>query len=260
MAQRHLVPIPSERTAVVSGCGARSGIGRSSARRLARSGYNIVAVDINPDVVAFGADLQRQFPHLKARGQAVDITDERGVRGLFDTISADLPPVIGLANIAGIACPTPLSGLSVKEFDRVTEVNVTGTMLMMRYAAEQMSQAGVGRIVNFSSITAIDGGGTFSKIAYAAAKAGVIGLTRGGARELGPAGITCNALCPGPIDTEIMGGKLTPERKDSMSADIPLGRVGQPEEVAGLVDFLLSEDSSFVNGTVINIDGGKHMR
>jgi NAD(P)-dependent dehydrogenase (short-subunit alcohol dehydrogenase family) len=122
-----------------------------------------------------------------------------------------------------------------------------------------MMQQGVGRIVNTSSITAFDGGGTFSKGVYATAKAAVIGMCHGGARELGPHGITVNVLAPGPIDTEIMGGRLTDERKAAMSAGIPLGRVGRTAEVAATIAFLLSEGAGYINGATIQIDGGKHM-
>src|SRR5699024_6241832 len=114
-------------------------------------------------------------------------------------------------------------------------------------------------IVSAPSITALDGAGPFSKTGYAAAKAAVQGLTRGAARERGEHGITANVILPGPSDTDIMGGTLTDERKAGMSSDIPLQRVGQPEEVAGLTSFLGSEDSSVANGTSINVDGGKHM-
>jgi NAD(P)-dependent dehydrogenase (short-subunit alcohol dehydrogenase family) len=94
---------------------------------------------------------------------------------------------------------------------------------------------------------------------YATAKAAVTGMCRGGACELGPYGITVNVLAPGPVDPEIMGGRLTDERKASMSAGIPLGRVGQPEEIGATVGFLLSDGGGYINGATIQVDGGKHM-
>jgi NAD(P)-dependent dehydrogenase (short-subunit alcohol dehydrogenase family) len=94
---------------------------------------------------------------------------------------------------------------------------------------------------------------------YATAKAAVIGMAKGGARELGQHGITVNVIAPGPVDTEIMGGKLTEERKSAMSAGIPLGRVGRPDEIAATIDFLMSDGGGYLNGATIQIDGGKHM-
>jgi NAD(P)-dependent dehydrogenase (short-subunit alcohol dehydrogenase family) len=177
----------------------------------------------------------------------------------YARIDSELPPVVGLVNLAGIACPVPLHECSLEEFERVIAVNVTGSFLMLKAAAARMIPQGVGRIVNTSSITAFDGGGTFSKGVYAAAKAAVIGMAHGGARELGPYGISVNVIAPGPVDTEIMGGRLTEERKESMSAGIPLGRVGQPDEIAATVAFLLSEGGGYINGATIQVDGGKHM-
>ena len=226
---------PERHTAVVSGCGAPRGIARVTARRLAGEGWNVVAVDVSEEVLGFGAELAQEYPDVKTLALALDISDEARVRDAFATIEAEMPPVVGLANIAGIACPTPLEEMATEVFDRVLAVNCRGTMLMMKYGAQQMKRHGIGRIVNFSSITALDGGGTFSKFAYAAAKAGVQGITKGGARELGQYGINTNCLLPGPIDTDIMGGRLTEERKMQMSSNIPVGRVGQPEEVAAVV-------------------------
>lgn len=260
MSQTIPVEFPVQRTAVVSGCGAPRGIGRVVARRLIESGWSIAAVDINPQVLEFGEELKQAYPEVQTKAYTLDISAEAGVRDVFADIAESLPPVVGEANVAGIACPKSLLEIETEEFDRVITVTLRGTMLMMKYAAIEMRKAGAGRIVNFSSITALDGGGTFSKFAYAAAKAGIMGLTRGGARELGEYGITVNAILPGPIDTDIMGGKLTDERKASMSSNIPLGRVGQPQDIAAAVNFLLSEEASFVNGVNMNVDGGKHMR
>lgn len=252
---------PEERAAVVTGVGAPSGIGRRIARRLLQDGFDVAVGDIQFDNVdSFVEEVRAEFPQRKIIGLHLDVADEASVVAAFEKVDAELPQLVALVNPAGIACPETLLDISVTDFDKVFAVNCRGTFLMMRHAFARMKQHGVGRIVNFSSITAFDGGGTFSKGIYAGAKAGIIGLTRGGAREFGPSGVTVNVIAPGPIDTEIMGGKLTDDRKATMSSNIPLQRVGQPEEIAAVCSFLVSEDSSFVNGTVVNADGGKHMR
>ena len=251
--------LPDSRTAVVTGAGGPAGIGRVTARVLAENGWHVALVDINADGLAAVENELREAGHTNLLAVPADIASESSVNEAFDRIDGGLPPVVGLVNLAGIACPTPLHEAELKEFERVMAVNVTGSFLMLRAAAARMIPQGVGRIVNTSSITALDGGGTFSKGVYATAKAAVIGMCRGGARELGPHGITVNVLTPGPIDTEIMGGRLTDERKASMSAGIPLGRVGQPDEIAATVAFLLSDGAGYINGATIQIDGGKHM-
>ena len=251
--------LPTARTAVVTGAGGPAGIGRVTARVLAENGWHVALVDINADGLAAVENELREAGHTNLLAVPADIASESSVNEAFDRIDGGLPPVVGLVNLAGIACPTPLHEAELKEFERVMAVNVTGSFLMLRAAAARMIPQGVGRIVNTSSITALDGGGTFSKGVYATAKAAVIGMCRGGARELGPHGITVNVLTPGPIDTEIMGGRLTDERKASMSAGIPLGRVGQPAEIAATIAFLLSDGAGYINGATIQIDGGKHM-
>ncbi len=250
---------PEERTAIVSGAGAPRGIARAVARRLLKDNWNVVVCDVVPEVLDFGPELAEEFPDRKVLALQFSIADEDQVKEAFAKIDEEMPPLVGMANVAGVACPVALEDITVEEFERVMGINCTGTMLMMKYGSELMKKVGVGRIVNFSSITALDGGGTFSKFAYAAAKAAVIGLTRGGARELGQSDITCNVILPGPVDTDIMGGKLTDERKAMMSSNIPLRRVGQPQDLAAVVNFLLSEEAAFVNGVSINVDGGKHM-
>ncbi len=252
---------PVEKSAVVTGVGAPSGIGRRVARRLLRDGFDLAVADIQAERVdEFVAEVSADFPDRKVIGLHVDVADQESVTSAFKRVGDELPQLVALVNPAGIAAPQTMEEATVEEFDRVFAVNCRGTFLMMREAFALMKPHKVGRIVNFSSITAFDGGGTFSKGIYAGAKNGVIGLTRGGAREFGPHGVTVNVIAPGPIDTEIMGGKLTDDRKAAMSANIPLQRVGQPDEIAGVCSFLVSEDSSFVNGTVVNADGGKYMR
>ncbi|WP_129661760.1 SDR family NAD(P)-dependent oxidoreductase [Rothia uropygialis] len=254
------VAFAQERTAVVTGAGAPRGIGRHVARILASEGWHVAALDIDSAAVReFAADLSEESGRTVI-GIDVDIADKGSVDRAFAKIDAELPPVLAEVNLAGIPGPQEFFELDGDSFTRIMDVNAKGTLFMMQAAASRMIEADTGgRIVNTSSITAYDGGGTFSKTGYAAAKAAVLGLTRGGARELGKHGITCNSIVPGPIDTDIMGGTLTNERKRGMSADIPLERVGRPQEVAGLIKFLVSEDSSFVNGDAIFVDGGKHM-
>lgn len=252
-------PLPAEKTAVVTGSGGTAGIGRMVARTLAEQGWHLALIDINAEGLAAVESELKDLGLENVLAVPTDITDPAWVEKSFSTIDEKLPPVAGLVNLAGIACPVALHECDLDMFNRVMAVNVTGSYLMLKAAAARMIPQGVGRIVNTSSITAFDGGGTFSKGVYATAKAAVIGMCRGGARELGPHGITVNVIAPGPIDTEIMGGKLTDDRKAGMSATIPLGRVGQPSEVAATVAFLLSDGAAYINGSTIQIDGGKHM-
>jgi NAD(P)-dependent dehydrogenase (short-subunit alcohol dehydrogenase family) len=251
--------LPSARTAVVTGAGGPAGIGRVTAGLLAEQGWHVALVDVNAEGLAQVEAELRAAGHDGVLSLATDITSEQSVADAFARIDAELPPVVGLVNLAGIASPVPLHECSLEEFERVMAVNVTGSFLMLKAAAARMMPQGVGRIVNTSSITAFDGGGTFSKGVYATAKAAVIGMCRGGARELGPYGITVNVLAPGPVDTEIMGGRLTEERKTAMSAGIPLGRVGQPSEIAETIGFLLSDGAGYISGSTVQIDGAKHM-
>ncbi|HEX7351426.1 SDR family NAD(P)-dependent oxidoreductase [Brachybacterium sp.] len=257
-------PFPEARTAVVTGAGAARGIGRHVVRKLVAEGWSVVAADIDGSAVeAFAAELNQEIPAdsgLTVLGVGIDVADPASVEAGFSRVDAEMPQLVALVNLAGIPSPQPLMEITPESWDRVMDVNAKGTLLMTQAAARRMIAGGVGgRVVNTASITALDGGGTFSKSGYAAAKAAIQGLTRGAARELGVHGITANVILPGPIDTDIMGGTLTDDRKAGMSENIPLQRVGQPQEVAGLVAFLVGEDSSYVNGTSISVDGGKHM-
>ncbi|WP_432565711.1 SDR family NAD(P)-dependent oxidoreductase, partial [Kineococcus sp. SYSU DK003] len=140
-------------------------------------------------------------------GLAADVTDQASLTRCVEAIAAaGLPPVGALANIAGVASPTPFLEVDLAEWHRVLGVNLTGTFLACQAFLPQMIENGYGRIVNMSSVSAQQGGGVFSKTPYSAAKAGVLGLTRSLAREMAPHGITVNALSPGVVDTDIRAG------------------------------------------------------
>jgi NAD(P)-dependent dehydrogenase (short-subunit alcohol dehydrogenase family) len=125
--------------------------------------------------------------------------------------------------------------------------------------AASLAGHGIGRIVNISSVSAQRGGGTYSKTPYSVAKAGVIGLTRALARELGPFDVTVNAIAPGPIDTDIMGGTLTDERKREMAEDLLVNRIGTVDDVAAAIQFLLGEETGYITGQTLNVDGGLYL-
>ena len=171
---------------------------------------------------------------------------------------ANMPPVGAIANVAGIASPASFLELSLEEWNRVYAINCTGSFLVCQAFIPQMIAGGYGRIINMSSVTAQHGGGVFSKTSYAAAKAGVIGLTRGLAREFAQYGITANAVCPGVVDTDIRVG-TTPETEAKLAEAVPMKRQCKPEEIAALYVWLSSADAGYITGTTQNINGGAYI-
>lgn len=253
-----LSSLPEARTAVVTGAGSPRGIGRVTAARLAAAGWAIALVDLDQQQVDEVADEIAATYSVPTIGIAASVADEQEIRTACDEIERQLPPIVGLANIAGVSSPTPFLELTTPEWDRVFDINLRGTYFITRRAAESMVKVGVGRIVSISSVSAQRGGGTFSKVPYSAAKAGLVGFSRAVARELSPLGITVNCVSPGPIDTDIMGGTLTDERKDALSADVLVGRVGSPDEVASLITYLMSAEAGYITGANYDINGGLH--
>jgi 2-hydroxycyclohexanecarboxyl-CoA dehydrogenase len=249
-------PLPTERTAVVTGAGSPRGIGRATADRLARDGWAVALLDVDGDAAKRAAAEVAEAHSVPTLGVAVDISDEDAVDAAVAAVESTLPPIVGLANVAGVSSPAAFLDVTTAEWDRVFNVNTRGTFFVTRRVVPAMIAAGVGRIVSVSSISAQRGGGTYSKVPYSASKAAVIGFTRALAREMGPHNITVNCVAPGPIDTEIMGGTLTEERKAAMSADIPLGRVGTVHDVAALLTFLMSEDAGYITAVTYDINGG----
>ncbi|GHD52778.1 SDR family oxidoreductase [Mycetocola manganoxydans] len=250
---------PESRTVILTGAASPRGIGRASAHYLAEQGWNIGIIDLDADAAEkVAAEIAEQHG-VRAAGAGANVADDAQVRAAFDKLEAALPQVVALVNLAGVSSPVPYLEVTADEWNRVMGINMNGVHFATRRAVESMVKNGVGRVVNLSSVSAQRGGGTFSKTVYSAAKAGVIGFSRSVARELGKDGITVNVISPGPIDTDIMGGTLTDERKEAMAADGVLPRIGTPRDIAAAIAYLISEDSGFVTGQTLNVDGGLYM-
>jgi 3-oxoacyl-[acyl-carrier protein] reductase len=240
------------RIAVVTG-GAR-GIGRGCAHALARRGFDIVLVDL------LRQELQRTAGELEAIGRSTmieeaDVADHARARAVADAVKARFGRIDVLVNNAGRGNPAGILEISEAEFDRTIAVNLKSCFNYIQAFAPMMLDAGGGRIVSMSSLNAHTGGVTsaVSKFSYAAAKAGIIGMTRALAKELGPA-IAINCVCPGIIETEL-GNSLTRTRGAELAQKIALRRVGRPADVAELVAFLATAEPCFITGQAITIDG-----
>jgi 2-hydroxycyclohexanecarboxyl-CoA dehydrogenase len=251
------------RTAVVTGATSPQGIGLAVARRYARDGWDVVVLDLDAELAAeVAAAIASEFG-IAALGTRVDVADEASVADAltFVTRAVDeerLAPVGALANIAGITSPVPFLETTLAIWDRVMSVNATGTYLMTRAFLPLLLDAGWGRIITMSSVSAQRGGGVFGKVPYSAAKAAVLGFTKALARELGDSGVTVNAVAPGAVDTAIRVGS-TDEQEQAIVDGIPLGRTATVDEVAGVIAFLSSDDAAYLTGITIDINGASHL-
>ncbi|HEX8508997.1 MAG TPA: 3-oxoacyl-ACP reductase FabG [Propionibacteriaceae bacterium] len=244
------------RVALVSG-GAR-GIGAAIAHRLASDGMAVGVVDLDEQGAARTAN-----SILEQGGRAVavgaDVADEEAAARAVERVSATLGPVTVLVNNAGILRDNLLFRMSVGDWDSVLDVHLRGAFLMTRAAQAHMVEAKWGRIVNLSSTSAL---GNRGQVNYSAAKAGLQGFTKTLALELGKFGITANAIAPGFIETDMTqatAARLGMEFEDWKTAaarDIPVGRIGQPADIAATASFLCSHETSFISGQVIYVAGG----
>ena len=193
---------------------------------------------------------------IDAKGYVCDVTNEEQVNELVAKIEKELGSVDILVNNAGITRDNLLMKMTEEEFDAVIDINLKGTFNCIKHLSRQMLKQKGGRIINISSVSGVMGNA--GQANYCASKAGVIGLTKSVARELASRGITCNAVAPGFIETE-MTDVLSDSVKEAMNAQIPMKCFGNTEDIAGTVVFLASDAARYITGQVINVDGGMAM-
>ncbi|AJA49998.1 3-oxoacyl-[acyl-carrier-protein] reductase FabG [Clostridium pasteurianum DSM 525 = ATCC 6013] len=244
-----------ERTAIVTG--ASRGIGKAIALKLADMGANLV---VNYRSSTNGIEeLLEEIKEKGVKGIAVqaDVSKFEEAEKLVKSAKDTFGSVDILVNNAGITKDTLLLRMKEEDFDSVINVNLKGTFNTIKHVSSIMLKQKAGKIINISSVVGITG--NFGQLNYSSAKAGILGLTKSAARELGSRGITVNAVAPGFIQTdmtEILSDKLKENIKDT----IPLKVLGSPEDVANLVGFLASDMASYITGQVINVDGGMVMQ
>jgi 3-oxoacyl-[acyl-carrier protein] reductase len=247
---------PLARVAIVTG--AAQGIGAATAIRLAADGNAVAVLDLDAD--SCSATVEKIVAD-GGQGLAVgaDVSDAQAVESAVQRVASELGPPVILVNNAGVTRDNLLFKMTNSDWDTVMSVHLRGSFLMTRAAQAFMTHARWGRIVNMSSVSAL---GNRGQANYSAAKAGLQGLTKTLAIELGRFGVTVNAIAPGFIATEMTKstaartGVPWEEFKQRGAASIPVGRVGEPEDIAAVASFLAGEESGFVSGQVIYVAGG----
>jgi 3-oxoacyl-[acyl-carrier protein] reductase len=243
----------ANRVALVTG--ASRGIGEAIAKRLAAEGASVVAAARSADA------LERVVSAIAAAGGkasalALDLSDPSSLESGVKTALATHGEIHVLVNNAGITDDNLILRMSREAWDRVLSTNLTGVFLLTQAVVKGMVRKRYGRIVNVTSVVGIMGNA--GQANYAASKAGLIGLTKSVARELASRNITCNAVAPGFVATA-MTDTMTDVARERLSGQIPLERLGTPEDVAAAVAFLASEEASYITGTVVNVSGGLYM-
>lgn len=242
------------KTAVVTG--ASRGIGRAIAIKLAKLGANIV-VNYRNSVEAV-QEVVKEIEALGVKALAVqcDISSFSDVESMIKQSMAEFGSIDILVNNAGITKDGLLMRMKEEEFDSVIDINLKGAFNCTRHVSSIMLKQRSGRIINISSVSGLTGNA--GQVNYSSAKAGIVGMTKAVAKELASRGVTCNAVAPGYIQTDMTEG-LSDKVKETIMNNIPLKRLGNAEDVANTVAFLASDEASYITGQVISVDGGMVM-
>ena len=245
----------SEEASVALVTGASRGIGKAIALELGRQGMIVVGTATTES----GADSISAYlgEHgIKGRGFAANVADDDSVSKLVEAVNAEFGVPTVLVNNAGITRDNLLLRMKSEEWSDVIDTNLGSMYRVCKACLKGMTKARTGRIVNISSV--VGASGNAGQTNYSASKAGIEGFTRSLAKEVGSRGITVNAVAPGFIDTD-MTKELPEQHKQTLLAQIPLGRLGEPEEIAAVVGFLVSASGSYVTGETVHVNGGMYM-
>jgi len=236
--------LPGSPVALVTG--AAGGLGRAAVAKLRERGMRVFAADRALAEIPCGAPVAVM---------SMDVTAEAAVVACIDRVLDDWGRLDHVIHLAGCAGAGPLTSVTREEWQRVIDTNLTSAFLLAK-AAHGAPKATRGSLILTASTNGLNGGSSLSGPAYAVAKAGLINLTRYLAKEWAPEGIRVNCLAPGPIDTPMVTGRFSSEVLTALQASVPLGRIGDPKDVAHAIDYLTSPAASFVTGTVMNLSGG----
>ncbi|WP_028222734.1 SDR family NAD(P)-dependent oxidoreductase [Paraburkholderia oxyphila] len=240
------------KVAVISGAASPRGIGMATARMFAKHGARIAIFDLD---LSAARDAAASIGP-EHRGYVCDVTSREACEAAAQQVVADFGAIDVLINNAGITQAARLLDIDSASWDRVLDVNLRGVLNLSQAVVPQMKKQQGGAIACMSSVSAQRGGGILGGPHYSAAKAGVLGLAKAMARELGNDGIRVNCVTPGLIQTDINAGKISDDKRGEILAGIPLNRLGVPDDVAGAFLFLSAPISSYITGAVIDVNGG----
>ena len=233
--------------------GANRGIGYNILKKIATSGYTVIGTSRSQD----GADtITETLKNSNGKGIVMDVTNQDSINTSVSQIKEDYGVIYGLVNNAGITNDNLLMRMSDEQWNTVIETNLTSLYRVTKSVVKDMMKERIGRIINIGSIVGMMGNAGQSN--YSATKSGLLGFTKSLARELSSRNINVNAISPGFIDTD-MTRALSEEQIEALTKNIPLGRIASPDEVSSVVAFLLSDDSSYITGENINVNGGLYM-